>query len=148
MRQVFTTVYNERPYDIGLLILRIGVGCFMMRHGLQKLEMLMGDGPIQFADPMGMGQTFTLYFAIFAELICSFLIMIGLATRLATIPLIITMLVAVLIIHAADPIDNKELGSLYLVIYVVLTLTGAGKYSVDHLISGRRREVRYTNTTL
>lgn len=148
MRKVFTTVYSERPYDIGLLILRIAVGCFMMRHGLQKLEMLMGDGPIQFADPLGIGDAATLYLAIFAELICSFLIIIGLATRIATIPLIITMLVAVLIIHAADPIDNKELPSLYLVIYVVLTLTGAGKYSVDYLISGRRREVHYATTSL
>ena len=59
----------------------------------------------------------------------------GLGTRLATIPLIITMLVAVFIVYGAAGFDKKEMGLLFLLVYVFLLVCGPGKYSIDHLIS-------------
>lgn len=118
-----------------LLVLRVAVAAFMMVHGYQKLSGLLAGGEIQFADPIGIGQAASLYLAVFAEFFCSLLLLLGLATRLALIPLIITMLVAVFMIHAADPFNKKELGLLYLVTYLFLFVSGPGKYSVDHLIS-------------
>jgi putative oxidoreductase len=57
-----------------------------------------------------------------------------LGTRLAAIPLLITMLVAVLIVHSADAFGNKELALLYAVIYLTLIFTGGGKFSADKLL--------------
>ncbi|WP_159801244.1 DoxX family protein [Flavobacterium sp. MK4S-17] len=140
---VFNTTYNKNLYDVALLILRLGVGCFMMTHGLQKLNLIMEPGTAQFIDPIGIGESATLSLAVFSELVCSFLIIMGFATRLAVIPLIITMLVAVFVVHDNDAFNEKELGSLYLVIYILLLVVGSGRYSVDQLISGRKRKVNY-----
>ena len=143
MMRFFTTSYNQKLYDITLLLLRITVGCFMIAHGLQKLDMLMEGGEIKFPDPMGVGSQISLGLTVFAELICSFLVLIGLATRLATIPLITTMIVIVFVIHGNDSFDHKELPSLYLAIYVLLLILGSGKYSIDSLIAAKNKRVNY-----
>ncbi len=122
---------NTKTNDLGLLFLRVAVGCLMLTHGIPKFQMLLAGGEIQFADPIGLGVTFSLAMAVFAEAICSFLLIIGLKTRLASIPLIITMFVAAFIVHSSDPWAVKEKAILYLCMYIVLLFTGAGNYSVD-----------------
>lgn len=135
MKTLFNTNLNQASIHFMLLILRIGIASFMIVHGYQKLGMLTAGGEIQFGDPIGVGDAASLYLAVFAEFFCSIFLLVGFATRLATIPLIITMVVAVFIVHAPDGFDKKELGLHYLLGYVFLLVSGAGKYSVDHLIS-------------
>ena len=79
----------------------------------------------------------SLALTVFAEVLCSGLLMVGLFTRLATMPLLITMLVAVFIVHGADPLGKKEPALLYGLVYATLFFTGPGKYSVD----GRRDDL-------
>ncbi|MBK8553630.1 MAG: DoxX family protein [Ignavibacteria bacterium] len=120
--------------DLTLLLMRIGVGALMLSHGAGKFMKLFGDEPIKFSDPLGVGATASLALAVFAEVFCSIFLIFGFATRLAVVPLIITMLVAVLLIHTHDPFPKKELPLLYIIIYLALVTFGAGKYSVDNLI--------------
>jgi putative oxidoreductase len=127
----FNRNYTNPQVDVVLLMLRIGVGSMMLVHGLPKLEMLMAGGEVQFPGVMGMNPTLSLTLAVFAEFFCSILLILGLATRFATIPLIITMLIAVFVIHANDPFANQELGLHYLLTYLALLILGAGKFSVD-----------------
>src|SRR5258706_9612026 len=120
--------------DVGLLVLRLGLGGIMVAHGYGKLanfEMMAA----QFADPFGFGLTASLVLAIFAEFFCSIGVMLGLATRIATIPLIVTMSTAVFIIHANDAFAKKQPALLFLVGFVALLLLGPGKLSVDHFIA-------------
>ncbi|MNV83436.1 hypothetical protein D3C71_1772440 [compost metagenome] len=118
-----------------LLVLRISIAVFMLVHGYGKLQMLTSGEPIQFGDPIGVGEPASLALAVFAEFLCSILVLIGLGTRLAVIPLIITMLVAIVVIHGPDGFDKKELALHYLVVYAFLFVSGSGKYSVDQIIS-------------
>jgi len=134
---IFGTSVDKNVNSLAILILRVVAGSFMLVHGLQKLEMLKAN-PVQFADPIGIGEPASLTLAVFAELICSAFLILGLLTRLALIPLIITMLVAVFIVHGADGFEKQELGALYLGVYIVLIITGAGKFSVDRLIAKRK----------
>jgi putative oxidoreductase len=115
----------------------------LMTHGLMKLTALLGDEPVKFADPIGVGAVPSLILAIFAEVVCPFLIILGIATRFATIPIIVTMLVAVFNIHSADTFDVKELPMLYFVSFMIFFATGAGKFSVDYLIKSRKWSVNY-----
>src|SRR5690606_26114919 len=126
---IFDTTKDKKLYNIVLFLVRISVACFMLTHGLKKLDLLLSGETIQFADPLGMGQTVTLILVIFAEVVCSGLWLIGLATRLAVIPLIITMAIAVFVIHNTDGFEKQELGGIYLIIFVRLLVTGSGKYS-------------------
>ena len=134
---IFGTSVDKNVNSLAVLILRVVAGGFMLVHGLEKLEMLKAN-PVQFADPIGIGEPASLTLAVFAELVCSALLILGLLTRLAIIPLIITMFVAVFIVHAADGFEKQELGALYLGVYIVLIITGAGKFSVDRLIAKRK----------
>ena len=107
----------------------------LFNHGWGKMLKLFGDGPIKFADPFGLGPSITLGLTVFAEVLCAALIIIGLRTRLATTPLIITMLVAIFVIHINDPFKKMESAIIYLVAYMVISMLGSGKYSVDGLLS-------------
>lgn len=132
---------NKAPVttDIALLIGRVGIAAFMLTHGIPKLMTLFSGAAVQFPAVFGFSPELSLGLAVFAEVLCSLLLLAGFATRLAAIPLIITMLVAVLSIHAADPFAKQEPALQYLLVYLLLLLTGPGKYSVDYLIGGKNK---------
>lgn len=136
---IFDTARDKKLYNIVLFLVRISVACFMLTHGLKKLDLLLSAQPVEFADPFGIGQTVTLVLVIFAEVVCSGFLIIGLATRLAVIPLIIAMAVAVFVVHSAQDFEKQELAGIYLIIYVFLLVAGSGKYSFDHLIARKKR---------
>jgi putative oxidoreductase len=116
--------------DYASLVLRLSLGLLMLTHGYPKLMSLL-SGNMQFADPIGIGEPASLVLTVFAEFACSLLIVAGLWTRLALIPLITTMIVAVGIIHVSDGMDKKEHGLMFLLPYVALFLLGSGKFSLD-----------------
>jgi len=138
MKAIFKNIFNPGNYSntvsIASLLLRLSAGLFMLTHGVGKLLMLVGDSPIQFADPIGLGVTASLALTVFAEFFCSVFLIFGVATRFSAIPLIINMLVAALIVHAPDVFGKKELPLLYSAVYFAIALAGAGRYSVDHWI--------------
>jgi len=121
---------NSTSYNLGLFLLRIGFGGMMLTHGIPKfLKMLSGD--FSFGDPIGIGETATLILAVLCEVFFPILIIIGFKTRLAAIPVIITMAVAAFVVHAADPLGTKEKAILFLIGFIAIALLGAGKFSVD-----------------
>jgi putative oxidoreductase len=120
--------------DIGLLLLRLATGGTMVvAHGLGKLMSYSGM-LATFPDPLGIGSRLTLTIAIFAEVFCSLLIVIGLSTRLATLPLIGTMFSAFFIVHMGDAWNVREPAFIYGMAFVVLFCTGPGALSMDGLI--------------
>lgn len=143
MKRVFAANHKAFNADMAILILRVGISILMLTHGVPKLMKFFADEPITFSSVMGMGPHFTLFLAVFAEVICSVFLILGLFTRWATIPLIMTMLTAILLVHAADPLAVKEKAILYLLGYILIFCTGAGKYSID-----RKMYNKHTNTFL
>lgn len=124
--------------DFGLLLVRLLAGGMMLTHGIPKIDRLLGEGPVQFADPFGLGPAISLVLVIFAEVACSILVMIGFKTRLATLPLMITMLVAAFYIHGADPFGEKELPLLFFTVFGSILISGGGSYSVDQFLNERK----------
>ena len=142
MKKVFAVNNTSTAASYALLAARLGISVLMLTHGIPKLFMLFSGGPIQFPGIMGLSSTASLGLAVFAEVFCSLLILTGFATRLAVIPLIITMLTAVTVIHAADPIAVKEPALLYTLAYVVLLIAGSGKFSLDNLLFHKKELAR------
>lgn len=132
MNKLFSVSHQTFQINIGLLMVRVAIALLMLSHGFPKLAQFFNDGPVQFIDVFGMGASLSLGLAVFSEVLCSLLILLGFGTRLATIPLIVTMLIAVFHVHGADPFIKQEMGLHYLLIYVLLLLTGSGKYSIDY----------------
>lgn len=118
--------------DIGLLFLRLLVGLMMVfGHGWGKVSQLFAGNPIQFADPIGIGEMPSFVLAASAEFVFALCVVVGLFTRLAVVPLIITMAVAAFIVHADDPFMKMEFALLYFTSFVALFFLGPGRFSVD-----------------
>lgn len=143
MKTLFKVENGSQSIDIALLVLRVSIALLMLVHGVPKLLSLFSGEPVQFPALIG-NPELSLGLAVFAEVFCSILILLGLATRLATIPLIITMLVAVILIHGADPFAKQEMGLHYLVGYIVLLLAGSGRFSLDHQITKQQYANAYS----
>lgn len=115
------------------------MGFAMLSHGYPKLQMLLAGGKIEFFDFLGMGPFVTLILTVLAEFVCSILLILGLFTRVSVGFLIFTMVIAGFVVHAADPFEKREMSLIYLSVYLLLMIIGAGKVSVDHLIERRKR---------
>ncbi len=118
-------------HDVGLFVLRVVPGLSLaLLHGWGKVTALL-SGAEGFPDPLGIGGVPSALLAASAEFLAALLVALGLFTRLATVPIILTMLVAVFVFHAGDPWKDRELASLYLVIHVAIAALGPGAWSLD-----------------
>jgi len=107
----------------------------LLLHGWPKVEKYasMSQG---FPDPLGVGPAMSLSLAIFAEVLCALLLVVGLAARLAAITLVVTMAVAFFVVHggALTGEGSGEMAFIYLAGFVALFIAGPGRHSLDHLI--------------
>lgn len=129
--------------DLSSLILRLGFGFFMVfGHGLGKLQMLFAGGDIMFASVFGLSPLITLILATSAEFLAALAVLVGFKTRLASLPVVITMAVAAFIIHFSDPLfaaqaqsgGSKEMALLFLFGFLGTMFLGSGRYSLDGLL--------------
>ena len=118
--------------SFGVLVLRVAISVMMLTHGLNKLSNFSAIS--QNFDPIGLGGTLSLSLVIFAEVFCSIALLLGLFTRLATIPLIVAMCVATFVAHAGQEFAAKELALLYLTFYIAILIIGPGRFSIDRLL--------------
>ena len=133
LRRIFSTQsVSSSLASFGLLVLRIAICAMMLTHGLHKLSHFSAMS--QDFNPIGIGGALSLSLVIFAEVFCSIALLLGLFTRLATIPLIVAMCVAVFVSHAGQAFSAKELALLYLTFYTAILMIGPGRYSIDRLL--------------
>ena len=132
--KIASTKYSDSAFSFAILILRLGLGMIMLvTHGYDKLRH-SSKYAAGFSDPFHLGSRVSLSMDIFAEFFCSCLIILGLFTRLACIPLIIAMSVALFNAHHGDAFGNGERSALFLTGYIALLFVGPGKVSIDKLI--------------
>ena len=137
MKRLFSTRCSDSAFSFAMLVLRVGAGTLMLvKHGLDKL-LHFGSLSHHFADPFHIGPTASLALAIFAEFFCAAFIVMGLFTRLAAIPLVINMTVALFYAHSGDFFGKGELAGLFLIVFFSLLFTGPGKISLDRFIAGK-----------
>jgi putative oxidoreductase len=119
--------------DIAIAFLRIVTSATMLTHGIPKLMRII-EGDWSFRDPIGLGPEVSLFLITFAEFFCAFLVLIGFATRLASVPLIIGMAITYFIVHGDDPFSQSEKSFMFMYLYILIFFTGSGKYSVDRIL--------------
>ena len=136
MKKLLGTRYNELAWNVGLLLLRVGVGYMMLMHGLTKLKdygNVNSKFNVQYMNDL-FGSPVDGFLVIFAEFFCAIFLMLGLFTRFALIALVITMCVAFFKVHHGSFAEG-EMAFLYLIPFICLLLTGPGKFSIDRMIA-------------
>ena len=133
MSKLLSTKYSTGAFNLGMLVLRLGIGILLAAHGFDKLIHFSTIKP-NFINFMDLGQTVSLSLAIFAEFFCSIFLILGLFTRLACIPILTVMLVILLKVTHGDVFGHGETASLYFVPTLALLFCGPGKISMDGMI--------------
>lgn len=135
MKRILSIKYSTSAFNFSMLFLRVVFGLLILiKHGYDKL-MNFSTLQFKFYNFFHLGTKTSLVLAIFAELFCSLFIVLGLFTRLAVIPLIITMLVAVFGFNAGKPLIDSEVALLYLTAFITLLFCGPGRVSIDGMIN-------------
>ena len=135
---------STRQVNIGLTILRLVVGAVFVAHGGQKLFVIGFDGVAGAFGQMGIPMAGVVGpFVAFVEFFGGLALITGLLTRLASLGLLSTMVVAILQVHMKNGFFNPggvEFPLTLLAGNLMLVLTGAGKFSIDALIASRGKK--------
>ncbi|SOE95692.1 putative oxidoreductase [Burkholderia sp. D7] len=120
----------SRTADAALLFLRLAASVLLLIvHGLPK-AMHYSSQLAVIEDPLHLGKTLTLSFAIFAEVLCPVLMIAGIATRLAALPIIVITLMALTLVHPEWTLDQAQFAWMLLILFGTIVIGGAGRYRV------------------
>ena len=139
IREIIHSVASKLDWLPGL-VSRLTIGGIFIQTGWGKITHL--DKVINFFTSLGIpAPRLQAPFVAAVELGCGTLVLLGLATRLAAIPLIGTMIVAILTVRIKDVNDYSDFLSLSEYLFIVLLLwlivKGAGSLSVDRILADR-----------
>ena len=80
------------------------------------------------------------YLAATTEIVGVVLLALGLFTRIISIPLMVTMVVAIVTVHLSNGFEagnnGYEIPLYYLIMLLTLVIYGGGKFSLDYLLFG------------
>jgi putative oxidoreductase len=127
---------EEQARDVGLLFLRVTGSLFLLWvHGLPKL--LDFSAQLQLIeDPFHLGAHLTLSLAIFAEVLCPLLIVAGVLARLACLPILFVLLVALLVVHPQWSVAEGQFGWLLLILFTSVFIAGPGRLALNVRLPG------------
>ena len=132
---LFPQTFRGKGVSFLILCIRLFFGVLFFMHGLDKMTNY-DQLSLTFPDIMGFGSYMSLMLSIFAEFCCSLFLIFGLLVRVMLIPMIIAMAVAFFDVHDAM-MPEGELSLIYLIVFIIVYLTGPGRFSLDYLIDSR-----------
>jgi putative oxidoreductase len=121
-----------------ILALRLFFGILFFSHGIDKM-INFNELSYTYPDVLGFGSYMTLMVTIFCEFACSLFLIAGLIVRITVLPMIAAMAVAFFDVHDGMFPDG-ELSFIYLILFLILYITGPGRYSLDYLIDKRLKK--------
>ena len=135
---------TTRAGDLAILALRIAVGVVLAYHGWLKIPNVSGFAG--FVDSLGVpAPDLIAYLVTYLEFIGGIALILGLATRYVAALFVIEMVFTIMLVKvdvgliAPEGGPGAELDILILAIALSLVLTGAGRWSADAFLVGRRR---------
>lgn len=134
MKKLLSVAYRDWAFNLAMLVLRAGAGALIIPYGYDKL-IHFAEKKNVFMNFMGIGSTLSLSLVIFAEFFCGMFVVLGLFTRLAVIPLVISMSVVVIKVGHGDIFGKTANAALFLSCFLAILLCGPGKASADGLIN-------------
>ncbi|MFT6464303.1 DoxX family protein [Halopseudomonas sp.] len=146
MNSSYITRITQTNASYATLALRIPAGIIFIAHGAQKLFGWFGgyglEGTGQWMESIGLAPGYLMALgAGGAEFLGGLALLLGLLVRPAAAVLALTMLVAIVTVHLANGLfmsnNGYEFALALLAISVSLLISGAGRLSLDRVISLR-----------
>ena len=135
--------WNKNYESIGIGLLRIRFGLMLvLAHGWPTFNGLLTGGGGDYPNPLGLGGKASMFLMVFAEFFCALFVVLGLYTRIALIPIIVGFFTAFFVFHSGDSFGSKELAFNYLVVFVLLFITGPGRFTISDLINSFRTKTK------
>ena len=129
--------YQSLHTDAGILLTRLVLGGLFTWHGYDAV-MHYNQYLAMSKSTIGLDPALEFNLVVFSQLIGGILVALGWLTRLAVIPLFITMTVAFFVAHRNDPFFQKELSFVFWLLCMAVFVLGSGRFSVDALIQKRK----------
>lgn len=129
---LFPQTFRGKGVSFLILCIRLFFGVLFFMHGLDKMTNF-DQLSMTFPDILGFGSYMSLMLSIFAEFCCSLFLIAGLLVRVMLVPMIIAMAVAFFDVHDAM-MPEGELSLIYLIVFIIIYLTGPGRFSLDYII--------------
>ena len=129
---LFPQYCRDRIVSLLILVLRVFFGILFFSHGIDKM-INFNELSYTYPSVLGFGSYMTLMVSIFCEFACSLFLIVGLLVRITVIPMIAAMAVAFFDIHDGM-FPAGELSLIYMILFIILYITGPGRYSIDYLI--------------
>ncbi len=129
--------FFKRYYDLGPLVIRIMVG-FHLIYTVRGVLFKPGamQGVVDFFQSQNIiVPSFLGPFVAYSEFTCGILFILGAFTRIAALIMVVVFICAISIVHIKDEYTNTFPALVMLAGSVFLLFCGAGKYSVDHMMS-------------
>jgi putative oxidoreductase len=139
LKRILSLSFVPSSTDAGLLALRVcAFISLFLKHGYEKV-FTFSQMASHFRDVLHFGATGSLIMAMFSDSICSLLIVVGLATRLAAFYSFLLIFIAWSVVHRfmffGHGADHGEVMWLYLSALITIFIAGPGRYSLDYLLN-------------
>lgn len=143
MKKVFSTyeTFLNKLTDLPPLMLRL-----ILAYGFYKpakYKVTDFSGTASWFESLGIPMPLlNAYLSGITEMAGVILLTIGFKTRYISLPMIITMLVAIFTVHIDHGFNaaknGYEIPFYYIIMLITLMITGSGRFSVDHLLKMKR----------
>lgn len=125
---------SQRLFGMGMLLLRAASSLeIAIVHGFKKIGVGVAAAEA-IPNPLHLPGEFNNAFAISANIVFPLFVLVGLFTRLATLPTLAVTLTGYFVVHWNDTLLLKDTPFIYSVIFLTILILGPGKYSIDNVI--------------
>lgn len=125
---------HNNLYNAAILVFRVAISLeLIIVHGLKKIG--AGGNELEIVpNPFGLDPSLNQFLAASSDLVFPLLIILGVGTRLATIPILVVTLTGYFIMHAGESLAEKDISFIYSMSFFLIAIIGAGKFSFDYAI--------------
>ncbi|WP_282628113.1 DoxX family protein [Empedobacter sedimenti] len=138
LHKLFNTEINPKIQNLTLLAFRVLLSAELIyAHGLKKLGVGVSEAEVV-PNPLNLPEAFNSLFADAANLFFPVFVILGLATRIAILPILAVTLTGYFVLHFHDAPLVKDTPFMYSLSFLMLLFLGPGKYSLDYFIQRKK----------
>ena len=141
-RHIVSVSTSAGTFNFSMLVFRVVLSLeLMVVHGFKKIGIHVAEAE-KVPNPLHLPEVINNAFAISANLIFPVLVILGLFTRIAILPILAVTLTGYFVLHWNDALLIKDTPFMYSLSYLLIMVLGPGRYSVDYFIENKTRHIK------